>query len=704
MRNVSAGPLSLWAILIFASAAVPGASWRPVNAGLPVATHGVRTLVFDPVTPSTVYALTATGSLFKSTDAGGRWDAINGASGVNSLVVDPQRSILYAATRTGSVLKSVDGGETWVGANNGLPADRYWWSLIVDPMKPSTLYLTDYLSLFKSMDGGQSWNALDGKFYSSADATIPLASVNVFVYAIDPKNSSNLYAAAQSYSQYFLFKSTDAGKTWYPVATDVSAYAYARPQFDPWGTLYLWYTDFNFQTKAGKEQLLKSTDGAASFSPIGDGIPNNANLQSLAFDPASPSTIYANYISESGWGAIKSTDGGKSWGKLDTGLPPYVTDSVVAVSPTSPSTVFAGYADTGRGRGRLVKSADGGASWSAADGGLTYINVQALAIGPGNSSVVYIGMGDGQGVFKSTDAGTNWSSTGQLPIINGSTDSYPETNAVNLLLIDFANPDILYAGVGEGYASIFKSVDGAANWTSIRNIPHFLYTPPVMLPDPSDANDVYFAGLGDCEGAFLDRSTDGGVTWTNLSNRFGLAVNALTIDAHSPTNLFAAMPEGVVKSVDGGKSWSKTGMSMAANALAMDPADSNILFVATGDAFFNSISGGVFKSTDGGATWAPINNGLEAVIDKHSLFTALLIAPDDSKIVYAAASGDGVFKSIDGGTTWTPLNAGLANLDVRVLAIGSGGPNRRSPPEGILYAVTSGGVFRLFDDVVRQRK
>jgi hypothetical protein len=115
---------------------------------------------------------------------------------------------------------------------------------------------------------------------------------------------------------------------------------------------------------------------------------------------------------------------------------------------------------------------------------LTRIDVRALAIDPTNTSTVYAGMGGGgEGVFKSVDSGANWSNLARFQI--SSTRSYfywppfEEPGAVHSLLIDFANPSVLYAGT-TGITgrcsgnSLFKSTDGGLSWSDIAkplNIP-----------------------------------------------------------------------------------------------------------------------------------------------------------------------------------------------------------------------------------------
>jgi photosystem II stability/assembly factor-like uncharacterized protein len=100
---------------------------------------------------------------------------------------------------------------------------------------------------------------------------------------------------------------------------------------------------------------------------------------------------------------------------------------------------------------------------------------------------------------------------------------------------------------------------------------------------------------------------------------------------------------------------------------------------------------GIFKSTDAGANWTAINNGLANLLEIRSTVTALVIDASNSNVLYAATSGSGIFKSADGGATWSAFNDGLTNFDVRGLALAPASTH-------IVYAATSGGIFKVADD------
>jgi hypothetical protein len=199
---------------------------------------------------------------------------------------------------------------------------------------------------------------------------------------------------------------------------------------------------------------------------------------------------------------------------------------------------------------------------------------------------------------------------------------------------------------------------------------------------------------------------DGGANWKNLgADGLGTAsaVNALVIDPNMPAILYAATDIGVMRSTDGGASFIPAGLANTwVVLLAIDPVNSNVLYAATSSDFYLLTSGflGLYKSTDGGASWSPINHGLDEIVAAHPVVNALLVDPERPNILYLATSGHGVFRSSDGGASWAAFNDGLTNLDVRSLALVRGSPTEHRGRPGALsrdtlYAGTPGGVFKI---------
>ncbi|HEY2932875.1 MAG TPA: sialidase family protein [Acidobacteriota bacterium] len=342
------------------------------------------------------------------------------------------------------------------------------------------------------------------------------------------------------------------------------------------------------------------------------------------------------------------------------------------------------------------------ANW-VVSAGLTSPDVRALAINPVNPATVYAA--GASGVFKSSDGGASWRSSG-VPLLY---------NTV-ALVIDSDNPDILYAAIAEpNFCShsdrrLFKSIDGGTSWNN--NISPNINGCDIihsLVMDPSNPKTLYVANHDDLFGdtwSPLVKSTDGGAIWSYL---LGPPFAALAIDPVNENTLYAGTfdspyygydgPDyrnGVLKSADGGAHWSTTGLTnTGVNVVAIDPVNPGILYAATcsfrGYPRHPNVFRGLFKSTDSGASWLAINNGLADLINTGSNIAALVIDPDNPDMLYAGTSGSGVFKSIDGGTNWSSFNDGLTNLDIRALALALGNVN--TP-----YAGTSGGVFKIIDN------
>jgi photosystem II stability/assembly factor-like uncharacterized protein len=164
--------------------------------------------------------------------------------------------------------------------------------------------------------------------------------------------------------------------------------------------------------------------------------------------------------------------------------------------------------------------------------------------------------------------------------------------------------------------------------------------------------------------------------WKNLGPQGGTIV-ALAVHPRSST-IYAACNGGVFRSEDGGASWAPSGVDEAnVFALAFDSSPTSVLYAGT--------NSGVFKSADGGATWNSSSTGLNGA----KVF-ALAVDTKTPATVYAGTNS-GVFKSTNGGASWTNASSGLGAIRISALAIDPIAPSN-------LYAgATTAGVFRSSD-------
>jgi hypothetical protein len=176
----------------------------------------------------------------------------------------------------------------------------------------------------------------------------------------------------------------------------------------------------------------------------------------------------------------------------------------------------------------------------------------------------------------------------------------------------------------------------------------------------------------------------------------GLTNNSIWSIAIDPTvtsTVYVGTTDGVFKSMDGGASWNaaSTGLggithTVTASAFAIDPTKTSTIYLASFYPFSLPSGNGVYKSTDGGGTWAQTNNGVTA-----GSMSAVALDPHSPSTVYAAGlkgpATAKAFRTTDGGASWTDISGGLA-YPAGALAVDPNVP-------GTVYAATRGGVFEL---------
>src|SRR5215831_5067117 len=144
-------------------------------------------------------------------------------------------------------------------------------------------------------------------------------------------------------------------------------------------------------------------------------------------------------------------------------------------------------------------------------------------------------------------------------------------------------------------------------------------------------------------------------SWTQLGpGNIGGRTRGFVINPGTPSTMYASgVAGGVWRTTNGGSSWAPLTdliANIAVNSLAMDPANSNIIYAGTGEGYFNidGVRGaGIFKTTDGGNTWASLSNSTG-----FHFVNSIVVSPNNSSRVYAGTEA-GAMRSTDSGTTWT---------------------------------------------------
>jgi photosystem II stability/assembly factor-like uncharacterized protein len=343
---------------------------------------------------------------------------------------------------------------------------------------------------------------------------------------------------------------------------------------------------------------------------------------------------------------------------------PHRGGRVVAVAGVTSQPRVYYFGGTGGG---VWKTTDGGIRWlNVTDGQLGTGSVGAVAVAESDPNVVYVGMGEscirgnlseGDGVYKSTDAGKTWKHVG-----------LGDTRTIGQVRVHPTNPDLVYvAALGHAFGpnaerGVFRSRDGGARWEKVLFVDDKTGAVDLAM-DPTNPRVLYAAFWQAVRkpwtmesggpGSGLYKSTDGGDAWTkiadeNLPKKGVWGRIGVTVSPANPNRVWAiieAEDGGVFRSDDAGKTWRKTNEERRLRQRAWyythiyaDPKNPESVYV---------LNTGFYRSLDGGKTFTaiPVPHG-----DNHDLW----IAPDDPRRMIESNDG-GASVSFDGGGTWSSI-------------------------------------------------
>jgi hypothetical protein len=356
---------------------------------------------------------------------------------------------------------------------------------------------------------------------------------------------------------------------------------------------------------------------------------------------------------------------------------------------------------------------------------------RALVINPVNANIMYAA-GVAGGVWKTTNAGASWAPVGDL-LAN---------IAMNSLALDPVNPNVIYAGTGEGYfngdsvrgAGVFKTTDAGESWIYFTNTNNsdFYYVNDLVV-SLNNSQRLYAA-----TGTGVWRSTDGGASWAQALNP-GVTGGCLDLAIRTDLStdyIFASCgtfeQATVYRNIDAGGAgtWAAvlTEAGMGRTSLAISPSDQAVVYALASSinpGVFNLGLHAVFRSTDGGGSWAArVRNSsptkLNTVLLTNPIFAFLsecagqtsqffnqgwydnVIAVDPLQSNRVWVGGIDLFRSDDGGASWGTASHWWADSTGGVYAHANQHaivfhPQFDGAANKIMFVANDGGLFKTTD-------
>jgi photosystem II stability/assembly factor-like uncharacterized protein len=599
-----------------------GASWSPADDFM--TSLAVTSMVFDPSSTNIMYAATGEGfgnrdglpgaGILKSTDGGLTWNQLSSTDNsdfkwVTRLAAHPNSDsagVLYATTGSSHVFKTTDGGATWVSKLNSASSAM---DVKIDPNNPNEILLGCSNDAYMSTDYGETWTKL-----SIGGSKLPVNPGRCEV-SFCPSNTSKLYisidiAGGQLWSSY------DNGNTW-TLKNTGSNYLETQGWYDH--TIWVCPTNSN-KLVVGGMNFFRSTDGGTNLTKISSKFDYryNGNCISVHADQhciveASDFNSSSNprvYISSDG--GIQKTDNiwtvseTSGWVNLvNTSLG--ITQFYGGAAANDGSIIIGGTQDNGTSRYRASGSWSGPNAWKyvvGGDGGFAAINYN-------NTNILYAEI-QFLRIRKSTDGGDHFSAA-----TTGLGDANDKIRCLFIapFVMDPNNPDYLVAGG----ASIWRTTNGASNWTKIRNDLGYTIKDGDTIYNKCSAIDIADGNSSIIWVAYdngnIAKTTNAGTSWTRVDNNsYSLPQRYVTDIAINPNNsneVFVTFGhyqnDDVWYTPDAGATWeNRSGTppndlpAIQVNTVRYHPSNTNWIYIGT--------DLGVFATKDRGLNWSVMRN------------------------------------------------------------------------------------------------
>jgi photosystem II stability/assembly factor-like uncharacterized protein len=663
-------------------------AWRslgPFRGGWSTCVEGI------PSQPNVFYFGAAGGGLWRTDDAGLTWQPLfqhEATASVGALALAPSHpSTLYVGTGQvdtrydvasgAGVFRSDDEGRSWRGV--GLADSRAIGRIWVDPQQPNVVVVAALGHLFaphpergvfRSEDGGKSWQKT--LFVDADTGAVDLAG--------DPEDASVLYAA-----------------TWQ--ARNYPWLSYFRPEKGPGSGVF------------------KSRDGGRTWRrlrgkgwPAGDlgriGLATAGHRRVYALVDARSETPEAGHPErpQGDGGLYRSDDGGESWARVAQA--DWLESSYfgrLTADPRNPDRLYV--------MGQSVRrSDDGGRSFEIVKGAPGGDDYHFLWINPVHPD--HLALASDQGTSVSVNGGATWSGWYNQP-----------TGQFYRLAVDHRFPYWIYSGQQDsGTVAIRSRGDyGGVGWREWH--PVGADERDQDIPDPSDPEIVYGAGLGGALNRFDGRTGQSAPISPHLESTYGLRPSAgkyrytwytpLAVSRRPPYSLFLGA-QVLFRSLDRGVSWSvaspdlsraTAGATGCSGDLSLESAaacgygviHSIALSARSGDEIWVGTDDGRVRVTrNGGRTW---DDRTPRELQPWSTISSLELSPLEAGVAYAAVDAHRLddfrphlLRTRDGGQSWVDISHGLPSRGFATVL--------RADPQkkGLLFAGTEMGVYVSTDN------
>ncbi|TKD67241.1 glycosyl hydrolase [Flavobacterium sp. ASW18X] len=562
---------------------------------------------------------------------------------------------IYKPTKERGIYKSTDGGKNWkqvLFVNDQAGAV----DLTFDPNNPRILYAStwraqrtpyslssggDGSALWKSTDSGETWTEI------SKNEGFPTDTLGIIGVTVSPKNSERVWAIVENKDKGGLYRSDDGGKTWSQVNSERKlrqrAWYYTRVYADTEDEDVVYVLNVRYH---------KSTDGGKTFKTFNAPHGDHHDLW------ISPEDSKRMIIGDDG-GAQVSYDGGETWSTYYN--QPTAQFYRVTTDNAFPYRIYVAQQDnsTLRIKHRSDGSYIGEADWEPTAGGES----AHIAVDPLNNDIVYGGSYDGFLTRVNHDKGT--------------------TRGINVWPDNpmGAGAEAMKYRFQWNFPIIFSKHDPKKLYTFSNHV-HLTTNEGQsweLLSDDLTRNDPTKLG-----------SSGGPITQDNTSVEYYCTIFAANESPLKEGLLWVGSDDGLVHiTQDGGKTWKNVtpaGMPewMMINSIEPSAFDEGTCYVAGTRYKLGDFAPYLYKTTDYGATWTKITNGIE---DEH--FTRVVREDPKQKGLLYAGTETGMYISFNDGASWKPFQLNLPIVPITDLAI----------KDNNLIVATQGRSLWMIDDL-----